>query len=60
MGKQQVWSTISIVASLNKMPEESKQAERSIVLAKQLQLEAIGVDWQRKLNQSSKANLDPS
>ena len=42
------------------MPKESKQAKRSTALAKQLHLEAIGIDWQHKLNQLSIANFDPS
>ena len=29
-------------------------------MAKRLHLEAIGVDWQRELNQSSVVNFDPS
>ena len=33
---------VPIVVSLNKMPEESKQAKRSIVLAKRLQIEGSG------------------
>ena len=42
---QKVWSTILMVASSNKMSEKSKQAERSVILAERLHLEAIGVDW---------------
>ena len=34
-----------------KPPEKSKQVKRSIVLAKRLHLEAIGVNWQCKLDQ---------
>ena len=58
--RQKVWPSIPIVASSNKMPEESKQAERSIVLAKRSHQEVIGIDWQRELNRLLIANIDPS
>ena len=57
---QKVWSTILMVASSNKMSEKSKQAERSVILAERLHLEAIGVDWLCELDWSSIANFDPS
>ena len=58
--QRKVWPTIPIVASLNRMPEESKQVERSIVLAEQLHLKATRVDWQCELDRSSIANFDSS
>ena len=60
MRRWKVWPTIPIVASSIETPEESKQAERSTVLAERLHLEAIGVSWQHELNQSWIANINPS
>ena len=48
--QRKVWPTIPIVASSNKTLEESKQAERSIVLAERSHQKAIGFDWQCKLD----------
>ena len=45
-------STISIVASMKKMPVESKKAKRIITLPKQLKWEAIIVNWQCEVNRS--------
>ena len=46
-------STISVVASMKKMPEESKKAKRFITLSKRLQLEGIIADWQCEVSRSS-------
>ena len=46
--------TIPIVASMKKMLKESKKAKRSIALSKRLHLEVIRVNWQCKIDQSSR------
>ena len=51
--QQNVQSTISVVVSMKKMPEESKKAKRIITLPKRLQWEAIIVEWQCEVNRSS-------
>ena len=52
--------TVPIVASMNMMPQASKKADRSIVLAEQLRLEVIKIDWQCELDGSLIADFNPS
>ena len=57
--QQNVQSTIPIIASTKKIPEESKKVKRSITLSKRLHLEAIRVDWQRKVDRSLEVDFKP-
>ena len=50
-------STIPIVPSTKMTPQEPKKAKKSIALSKWSHLEAIRVDWQREIDQSSIADL---